>query len=91
MSPSWLALEPVGQQAHTYGISLWIPFYGTGVNSADCYVFSTQMAPHITACYDMRRTEPGYDAIRLSNRPGATIVEYSKKDQGEPARRIEPR
>ena len=153
------------------------------------YVFSSQMAPHITACYDMRRTDLGYGAIRrhfaqwnltsghflgdyypltpydlsdscwmawqfdeperacgmvqafrrkasvfetarlplrgldpraeytvhdldiddehktatgrelmehglpvtISNRPGAAIVEYSKKDQGGPARRIEPR
>jgi len=57
-------LEPVGQQAHTYGISLWIPFFGTGVNSEDHYVFSSQMAPHITACYDMRRIDLSYDAIR---------------------------
>jgi len=57
-------LEPVGQQAHTYGISFWIPFQGTGVNSENRYVFLSQMAPHITACYDMRRTDLGYDAIR---------------------------
>lgn len=47
-------LEPVGQQGHTYGISLWMPYYGTGVNSLDTYVFRSQMCPSITACYDMR-------------------------------------
>ncbi len=57
-------LEPIGQQAHTYGISFWIPFFGTGVNSEDSYVFNSQMAPHITACYDMRRTDLNYSAIR---------------------------
>ena len=55
-------LEPVGHQGHTYGISFWIPFYGTGVNSEDRYVFRSQMAPHLTACYDMRRTDLDYAA-----------------------------
>ncbi|MGC8639314.1 MAG: NPCBM/NEW2 domain-containing protein [Isosphaeraceae bacterium] len=57
-------LEPVGQQAHTYGISFWIPFYGTGINSEDRYVFYSQMAPHLTACYDMRRGDLNLRAIR---------------------------
>ena len=47
-------LEPVSQQNHTYGIAFWIPFYGTGINSFDAYVFRSQMCPHSTACYDMR-------------------------------------
>ena len=41
-------LEPVSQQLHTYGVSFWFPFYGTGVNSFDPYVFRSQMCP---ACY----------------------------------------
>jgi alpha-galactosidase len=57
-------LEPVSQQLHTYGISFWIPFYGTGVNSFDPYVFRSQMCPHVTACYDMRKTDSNYEALR---------------------------
>ena len=57
-------LEPVGQQAHSYGIAFWIPFHGTGINSEDRYVFYSQMAPHLTACYDMRRTDLDYAAVR---------------------------
>ncbi|HEX8524423.1 MAG TPA: alpha-galactosidase [Tepidisphaeraceae bacterium] len=57
-------LEPLGQQQHTYGISLWIPFYGTGVNSADPYVFQSQMCPHITPVYDVRKTDLDYNGIR---------------------------
>lgn len=48
-------LEPVGNQNHTYGISMWIPFYGTGVNQFEAYGFRSCMCPSLTACYDMRR------------------------------------
>jgi alpha-galactosidase len=57
-------LEPVGQQNHTLGIARWIPYYGTGANSTDAYVFRSQMCPWFTACYDVRRTDLDYDALR---------------------------
>jgi alpha-galactosidase len=57
-------LEPVGQQCHTYGIASWIPFYGTGVNSTDPYVFRSQMCPHITGCYDMRNRDQDFATLR---------------------------
>lgn len=57
-------LEPIGQQGHTYGCAFWYSFYGTGVNSADAYLFRSAMCPHITGCWDVRRTDLDYDAIR---------------------------
>ncbi len=57
-------LEPVSQQLHTYGVSLWIPFYGTGVNSTDPYLYRSVMCPHMTYCYDMRNREIDYAALR---------------------------
>ncbi|MBN1443981.1 MAG: alpha-galactosidase [Planctomycetes bacterium] len=57
-------LEPVGQQLHTYGIAFWMPYYGTGVSSADPYTFRSAMCPHLTACYDVRRTDLPYGEIR---------------------------
>jgi alpha-galactosidase len=57
-------LEPVGQQNHTYGIAPWIPYYGTGVNSFDGYVFRSQMAPWSTFCYDTRKKDQDYPALR---------------------------
>ena len=58
-------LEPVSQQLHTYGIAFWIPFYGTGVNSTDPYVFRSQAScPHLTACYDMRNRDIDYAELR---------------------------
>lgn len=67
--------EPVGQQCHTYGLSLWIPFYGTGYTpsnsvgwgwgtggiSYDPYTRRSNMCPNNTACFDFR--EPVDDAL----------------------------
>jgi len=58
-------LEPVGQQAHTYGIASWVPYYGTGINSPDPYVYRSQMCPYLNACYDMRKgPEYDWEAVR---------------------------
>ena len=69
-------LEPTSQQNHTYGIASWIPFYGTGVNQSDAYPFRSCMCPHITACYDVRRTDLDYDAIRGLITEWRTISPY---------------
>jgi len=59
----WL-LEPVSQQAHTFGISFWFPYWGTGVNSSDPYLFRSVMCPAMIACYDVRREDLDYAGIR---------------------------
>ena len=59
----WL-LEPSSQQNHTYGVALWIPFYGTGINQFDSYSFRSCMCPHLTLCYDMRRNDQDYTPVR---------------------------
>jgi alpha-galactosidase len=60
--------EPVGQQGHTYGLSFWIPFYGTGYCpsnttgwgwgtggiSYEPYTRRSNMCPSNTACFDFR-------------------------------------
>ena len=60
--------EPTGQQGHTYGISLWLPFHGTGYCpsntvgwgwgtggiSYDPYTRRSNMCPSNTACFDFR-------------------------------------
>ncbi len=57
-------LEPLGQQQHTFGLSLWIPYYGTGINSSDAYIFQSQMCPHLTPVFDVRKKDLDYNAIR---------------------------
>ena len=58
--PLWrsdFAYEPVGMQMQTYGLSLWIPYFGTAINSADPYVFRSQMTPATGSGFDFGTIE----------------------------------
>ena len=69
-------LEPVGNQAQTYGISFWLPYYGTGVNSSDAYNFRSDMCPMLNACYDMRNKELDYNSIRRLMGQWKSVSQY---------------
>lgn len=68
--------EPDGQQCHTYGISNWLPYHGTGTligksaigqdttDRLDPYDFRSQLACSVTACWDMRDRNLDYDGLR---------------------------
>jgi len=56
--------EPIGTQCITYGISLWLPYHGTGTIQVDPYVFRSNMAPSFTLCWDMRDKNLNYDLLR---------------------------
>jgi alpha-galactosidase len=56
--------EPISQQMQTYGISLWIPFFGTGISGTDRYVFRSQMTPAIITSWDLRRNDLNLDDLR---------------------------
>jgi alpha-galactosidase len=59
-------MEPVGNQGHTYGLSLWLPFQGTGTGSREIspYLLRSTLVTHFTACFDVRRKDLDYDMIR---------------------------
>ena len=57
-------IEPVGNQCHTYALSFWVPFYGTGTGAIDPYLFRSVMCPHFTACFDMRNKDANWDLAR---------------------------
>jgi len=57
-------IEPVGNQGHTYGISFWMPYHGTGSGAADAYLLRSVLCPHFTACFDMRRKDINFGLIR---------------------------
>lgn len=59
-------MEPVGNQGHTYGLSFWLPYQGTGTGSGPLspYLLRSTMVTHFTACFDVRRTDLDYDMIR---------------------------
>ena len=54
--------KPISQQAETYGLSLWIPFYGTAVNSLDPYIFRSQMTPALGFGLDHEQIEGQHPA-----------------------------
>lgn len=57
------AYEPSSMQQQTYGLSLWIPYFGTAVNSVDPYYFFSQMTPAIGLGLDPSRIEAGYQRL----------------------------
>jgi len=57
-------IEPVGNQGHTYALSLWFPYFGTGTGAMDAYGLRSVMCPHFTACFDMRRKDLNYENAR---------------------------
>ncbi len=78
--PMWrsdYAFEPIGHQCMTYGISMWLPFHGTGtVATADApyyggglspvqpYAFWSNAAPSLVSGIDLRVKEIDYASLR---------------------------
>lgn len=78
--PLWrsdYAFEPSGHQGMTYGISLWLPFHGTGTvacidapyygggkTPVQPYAFWSNVAPSVNCGIDMRVKEIDYAALR---------------------------
>ncbi len=56
--------EPIGTQACSYGISLWIPLSGTGAQDVEPYVFRSNMVPFTNCLFDIRNEKLDYDLLR---------------------------
>ena len=56
--------QPVGSQCITYGLALWIPFFGHCTHSTDPYGFRSLMQPSVLCTWDARRTDIDYDTVR---------------------------
>jgi alpha-galactosidase len=57
-------MEPVGNQCHTYALSFWYPFYGTGTSKTDTYLIRSTLCPHFTACWDQRDDKIDFPRIK---------------------------
>lgn len=78
--PLWrsdYAYEPIGHQCMTYGISLWLPYHGTGTvasaaapyygggfTKVEPYAFWSNAAPSLGSGIDVRVKEIDYNALR---------------------------
>jgi len=56
--------EAIAQQGQTYGLSLWVPYHGTGVVDGDDYTIRSDMAPFFLESWDMRRKDLDYARLR---------------------------
>ncbi len=64
--PLWrsdYAYDPPAMQQLTYGLALWVPYFGTAFNSTDPYIFWSQMTPATGSGLDIERIES--DAAKL--------------------------
>lgn len=55
---------PVIQQCQTYGLSSWMPYYGSGMNMADKYMFRSCIFPASRVGCDARKKDIDYALIR---------------------------
>lgn len=83
--PLWRSDYPFDQKANqsmSYGLSLWLPFYGTGTSIASGpglpYAFWSDATPGLLFTYDMRDKELDYpDLRRLTAQWRKVIPNYS--------------
>lgn len=66
--------EPTGTQCCTYGISLWLPFSGTGAADADPYTFRSNMVPFTNCLFDVRDRKLNYELLRKLTAEWQTIA-----------------
>jgi len=65
--PLWrsdFAYVPAPMQQFTYGLALWVPYFGTAFNSLDPYIFWSQMTPAVGIGLDVERLESDAPAIQ---------------------------
>ena len=56
-------MEPTGNQAHTWALASWFPYFGTGTSKTSPYEILSVLCPHFTACWDMRDEKLDYGAL----------------------------
>jgi alpha-galactosidase len=77
--PLWrsdYAYEPAAMQQITYGMALWIPYFGTAFNSLDPYIFRSQMAPALGVGLEAGRQEGGYQRLRKLLAEWRQVADY---------------
>jgi alpha-galactosidase len=56
--------NPVVEQNHTYGLALWIPYFGSGVTRTDAYAFRSVLGSSLGLSWDLRDKKFDYDNLR---------------------------
>ncbi len=56
--------EPESQQCHTYGLSLWLPYHGSGLGASDSYWFRSCIFPASRVGWDTRLDGLDYPLLK---------------------------
>jgi len=57
-------MEPVGNQCHTWALSDWFPFFGTGTSKTSDYEVRSVLCPSFTACFDQRQDDIDWQRLQ---------------------------
>ena len=90
--PMWRSdktMEPIGQQSMTYGISMWLPYFGTGTvawgdaayfitgkSPVESYGFWSSACPSLNLLFDVREKGLDYEKIRQLTSQWRTVMPY---------------
>jgi alpha-galactosidase len=67
---------PADMQAQTYGLALWVPYHGTGVNAIDPYYFRSQMSPAIALGLSVDTMEASSAQLRAELTQWRALTKY---------------
>ncbi|MBM3999692.1 MAG: hypothetical protein FJ297_09175 [Planctomycetes bacterium] len=56
--------DPESQQGHTYGLSLWLPYHGSGLGATGPYFFRSCIFPASRVGWDTRKADMDYALLR---------------------------
>jgi len=56
--------NPVVEQNHTYGLALWVPYFGSGITRTDSYAFRSVLGSSLVAAWDLRDKKYDYNNLR---------------------------
>lgn len=68
-------LNATGNQCHTYGLSFWVPYQGTGENTDSLYRFRSIYVSAINTCLETRDDKLNFATIRKALSERAKMVE----------------
>lgn len=72
--------EPVGNQAQTYGLSFWLPYYGTGVYYDTLYNHHSSLSPAYGICADVRKPDIDYALLRKTKSDWRAVADLMLGD-----------
>ena len=81
--PLWRSddsFNPVMEQTHTYGLSQWVPYSGTGIIRTDTYAYRSALGSSIVAAWDLRDQKLDYNLLRKITAEFQRVSQYYVED-----------